>query len=223
MSFIPAYHNDGTGRDTYINYAGSSWTNPLPGGLFYKSNGNYFGEDGGDEAEGTFSDSTTYPGKTLFGKSRYGTTVKQSAGRLPDAAADGAGGPADGLDGKTRGLGLGTTGTPGADGGENFDPEATALNEVPVDTANPEQRMRQPGHTLNPVDATGGSTYNGVADPWVPPNQVDNTLMRLEPTWESTCHYGLRTGRFYTDDQAPAHENTLPEKGVNWNKSRYYP
>lgn len=37
MSYIPKYENDGSGRDTFINYAGAYWLNPLPGGRYYKS------------------------------------------------------------------------------------------------------------------------------------------------------------------------------------------
>lgn len=213
------YGNDGTGRDTFVNYAGAYWMNPLPAGMFFKStpdvaNGAAAGSGSGSgvrDATVVMGDGSAYPGRTLFGKSRYGTTV---------LAADQAGLGLDGTDSSAAPAGQQQTSR--GDVGD-FDGEGTALAHVPYDVAQPEQRLRQPGHATVGLDGTnGGSTYNGLKDGWTAPNAVDNTLLRLAPTYESTCHHHLRTGRFYTDDAAPAHESTLPDKGVTWGKSRYY-
>lgn len=212
------YENDGSGRDTFINHAGAYWMNPLPAGTFFKSVGGH-PKRMHDATTTTFTatgpaataamvfldDASAYPGHSLFGKSRYGTTVLV------------AGQP--GIDGNaTASSSLPDHNTGDSDG---FDPHATALEHLPFDVSNPEQRLWQPGHATTGLDPTGGSTFNGVADPWTAPKAVDNTLLRLAPIYESTCHYGLRTGRFYTEDMAPPHEMTLPDKGATWGKSRY--
>ncbi|EPY25225.1 hypothetical protein STCU_00358 [Strigomonas culicis] len=207
---LPIYHNDGTGRDTFINYAGAYWSNPLPGGTYYRSTQLVYPAEpkwDGELLDETNTNATSlsllqsqHPGQQLFGKSRYGTTVLRSE-RIEDGA-----------------------GAEGVDGGDRFDAEATALERVPNDVADPERRLDHPGHAHEGIEGTGGgSTYNGVKDPWTEPKAVDNTLLRLAPTYESTTHHSLRTGMHYNEDQAPPHENTLPEKGTNWGKSRYYP
>lgn len=241
------YENDGSGRDTFVNYAGAYWMNPLPAGTFFKSHLTVASGTAGAAASaaptenGTslvMDESTPYPGRTLFGKSRYGTTVLDAS----QAAALGATGSAagghgglqsgqsanlDGTAGSSAGAGsaggLGaTSGGVGADG-QGFDGEATALEHIAPGVPRPEQRLRQPGHASTGLEGTdGGSTFNGVKEPWTAPNAVDSTLLRLAPGYESTCHYHLRTGRFYTEDSAPPHEMTLPDKGVTWGKSRYY-
>ncbi|KPA85391.1 putative mitochondrial hypothetical protein [Leptomonas pyrrhocoris] len=254
------YSNDGTGRDTYVNYANAYWMNPLPAGTFFKSTPDVAGNDAPNGSTLVMGDGSAYPGRTLFGKSRYGTTVLAAGqpgltqGGGADAAgsadadaamrATGRGGSGEGdfdghattdLEGTNGGSAnkdaagsadadatMRTTGTGGSGDGD-FDGEATALAHVPYDVSQPEQRLWQPGHSTVGLEGTnGGSTYNGVKPEWTAPRAVDNTLLRLAPTYESTCHYQLRTGRFYTDDVAPPHECTLPDKGVSWGKSRYY-
>ncbi|KAK7200944.1 hypothetical protein NESM_000153400 [Novymonas esmeraldas] len=210
------YENDGSGRDTFVNHAGAYWMNPLPAGTFFKSRADPARPSSGPMESGTslvMDEDTPFPGRTLFGKSRYGTTVlaADQAGTLLGASADAASGGAAGMGG-----------TSGADG-QVFDGEATALEHISFDVSHPERRLRQPGHATTGLDGTGGgSTFNGIQDPWTAPRAVDNTLLRLAPGYESTCHYHLRTGRFYTEDTAPPHEMTLPDKGVTWGKSRYY-
>lgn len=208
------YANDGTGRDTFVNYAGAYWMNPLPAGTFFKSTPDTAGGAAQGGSAAITSDGPAYPGSTLFGKSRYGTTVlaANQAGLTQNGCADSVG-RSSAAGGSAREMA----------GNNDFDGEATALAHVPYDVSQPEQRLRQPGHATTGLDGTnGGSTYTGTAEAWKAPKAVDNTLLRLAPTYESTCHYHLRTGRFYTDDAAPPHESTLPDKGVTWGKSRYY-
>ncbi|KPI88863.1 hypothetical protein ABL78_2057 [Leptomonas seymouri] len=304
------YACDGTGRDTYVNYAGAYWMNPLPGGIFLKS-----ALDGAENARlhgstVVLGDGSDHPGRTLFGKSRYGTTVLAAdqggltqaggaggvgsvgslggadglgsvggadavggvggaggagsvggvggagdagsvggvggaggAGGVEGAGSAGSAGGVGGAGGVEGAGGAGSAGGVGGAGGagaagtagaarratggvageDDFDGEATALAHVPYDVSQPEQRLRQPGHATVGLEGTnGGSTYNGIKAEWQAPNAVDNTLLRLLPTYESTCHYHLRTGRFYTEDAAPEPLPTLPDKGVTWGKSRYY-
>jgi hypothetical protein len=210
------YANDGTGRDTFVNYAGAYWMNPLPAGVFFKSTPDVIGNAlQGSHGTVVIGDDSAFPGRTLFGKSRYGTTV---------LAADQAGLTQDGLAGSPDGSAAATDErqTP-REGEGDFDGEGTALAHVPYDVSQPEQRLRQPGHATTGLEGTdGGSTYTGLKGEWTAPNAVDNTLLRLAPTYESTCHHHLRTGRFYTDDAAPAPLATLPDKGVTWGRSRYY-
>lgn len=219
MVYLSKYENDGSGRDTYVNHADAHWMNPLPAGTFMKSTSMV------DRAMSSTAGKTFYPadtidplasrrppGRVLYGQSRYGTTVLRSMRGEPGRGdEDGGGEMQDG------------SGTAEGSSPSTFDPEQTALDKITDDVPNPERRLRQPGHANTGLDPTGGSTFNGIKDPWAAPRQVDNTLLRIAPTYESTCHYGLRTGRFYNEDEAPSHENTLPEKGVNWGKSRYYP
>ncbi|KAG5500444.1 hypothetical protein JKF63_03537 [Porcisia hertigi] len=216
------YENDGSGRDTFVNHAGAYWLNPLPAGTFLKSNAADVTLPPDNATSLVMDDNVPYLGRTLFGKSRYGTTLlpADQAAAL-DAAADSQRGPASGM-GSTSGFnGSGVAGE-GADG-QGFDGDATALERVPFDVSQPERRLWQPGHATTGLDGTGGgSTYNGVMEPWKAPTAVDSTLLRLAPLYESSCHYQLRTGRFYTEDAAPPHEMTLPDKGVTWGKSRYY-
>ncbi|KAG5474360.1 hypothetical protein LSCM1_03140 [Leishmania martiniquensis] len=218
------YENDGSGRDTFVNYAGAYWMNPLPAGTFLKSRPGAVQPSAPTE-NGTslvMDDSIPLPGRTLFGKSRYGTTIiaADQAAMLGDA--DGSpSGPSAGKGGISGSM-ASDVACAGADG-QGFDGEATAVAHIPFDVSQPELRLRQPGHAITGLEGTdGGSTYNGVKESWKAPNAVDNTLLRLAPTYESTCHYHLRTGRFYTEDAAPPHVMTLPEKGVTWGKSRYY-
>lgn len=196
MVVVPSYENDGSGRDTFVNGAGAYWLNPLPGGTYHKSlrgsRGSASAASTRDVVVGESIDpfaSVRPPGRELFGQSRYGTTVLQAG-----AAASGEGAPAS------------------ADAAA-FDPEATALSAIPEDVANPERRLMHPGHATTGLDGTNGaSTYTGNTDPWSPPQQVDNTLLRVRPTYESTCHFGLRTGRYYVPDEAPAPEATMLDK-----------
>ncbi|KEG13128.1 hypothetical protein DQ04_01201140 [Trypanosoma grayi] len=84
---------------------------------------------------------------------------------------------------------------------------------LPLDTANPERRILHPGNHTERIPPTGGSEYNGtVTEPWAAPKAVDNTYLRMAPLYESTTHYQLRTGRHYTEDEAPPHGMTLPLK-----------
>ncbi|KAG5498278.1 hypothetical protein JIQ42_03084 [Leishmania sp. Namibia] len=218
------YENDGSGRDTFVNYAGAYWMNPLPAGTFLKSRPSA-AQPSAPTENGTslvMDDSIPHLGQTLFGKSRYGTNIiaADQAGLLGDAAGSVCG-PSASMGNTSGSIHCGVAGT-GADG-QGFDGEATALKHVSFDVSHPERRLRQPGHATTGLEGTGGgSTFNGVKEPWKAPNAVDTTLLRLAPTYESTCHYHLRTGRFYTEDAAPPHEMTLPDKGVTWGKSRYY-
>lgn len=204
------YANDGSGRDTFVNYAGAYWMNPLPAGIFFKSVPDAPGSATQKGGTMEFGDSNAHTGRSLFGKSRYGTTV---------LAADQAGLATTGSSVAAAARESGESG----EGEEGFNGEATALSHTPFDVSRPEQRLRQPGHATTGLEGTnGGSTYNGIKGEWVAPHAVDNTLLRLAPTYESTCHYQLRTGRFFAEDAAPPHESTLPDKGVTWGKSRYY-
>ncbi|GET90039.1 hypothetical protein, conserved [Leishmania tarentolae] len=218
------YENDGSGRDTFINYAGAYWMNPLPAGTFLKSR-EHPSQQRTPTENGTslvMDESIPFPGRTLFGKSRYGTTIlaADQAAAL-DATADSKSGHCAGM-GSTSSSTANRMAGMDADG-QGFDGEATALEHISFDVSQPERRLWQPGHATTGLEGTGGgSTYNGVKDPWTAPNAVDSTLLRLAPAYESTCHYQLRTGRFYTEDAAPPHEMTLPDKGVTWGKSRYY-
>eukprot|EP00796_Vickermania_ingenoplastis_P008296 gene8296-5813_t len=212
MGYIPKYENDGSGRDTYVNHSGAAYVNPMPGGTFYKSkqsNNNKFPNENTIDPLAA----ERAPHRALYNQSRYGTTVKQreegddylnSLGDQRRLSASGTPADAKGVD------------------AVGFDPEMVALTELPYDVPRPEQRLRQPGHAVTGTDPTGGVTFNGIKDPWTEPKQVDNTLLRIEPTYESTCHYGLRTGKFYCDDMAQPHSNKLPDKGLNWGKSRYF-
>ncbi|CBZ28488.1 conserved hypothetical protein [Leishmania mexicana MHOM/GT/2001/U1103] len=218
------YENDGSGRDTFVNYAGAYWMNPLPAGTFFKSRG-LLTQPSVPTEYGTslvMDDSTPFPGRTLFGKSRYGTTIlaaDQAAAVDPTAGSQS--GHSAGM-GSTSGSTANRVAGTDADA-PDFDGEATALEHISFDVSNPERRLRQPGHATTGLEGTGGgSTYNGVKEPWTAPNAVDSTLLRLAPAYESTCHYHLRTGLFYTEDAAPPHEMTLPDKGVTWGRSRYY-
>lgn len=212
MGYIPKYENDGSGRDTYVNHAGAYWLNPLPGGTYYKSKHSAAPEFPHADAIDPLGGERA-PHRVLYNQSRYGTTVKQ---RSEDDDY------LNSLEDPQRRLSA--TGSPNGPGIDavGFDPLMVALEELPYDVPRPEQRLRQPGHAVTGTEPTDGVTFNGIKDPWAEPNQVDNTLLRLEPTYESTCHYGLRTGKFYCDDMAPAHSNKLPEKGINWGKSRYF-
>ncbi|RNE98515.1 uncharacterized protein Tco025E_09208 [Trypanosoma conorhini] len=94
-----------------------------------------------------------------------------------------------------------------------YSTEAVVRGKLPLDTANPERRSMHPGNHTVRIPPTGGSAYNGtVAEPWAVPRAVDNTYLRLAPLYESTTQYQLRTGRYYTEDEAPAHGMTLPPK-----------
>lgn len=248
MVYTPAYQNDGSGRDTFINHAGAYWLNPLPGGTYHKSLHVPPPGTARTAASGVFADSidpfaSQRPSaQSVMGKSRYGTTILPAGtlGITADASEgaaahthphptnssdpdqtnghqhlhrDGTAAPAMG----TSGYGSGSAGGEGV----TFDAEATAVEKLPYDVPCPEQRLSHPGHAQTGLEATGGSTYSGHPGPWTAPREVDSTLLRIAPGYESTCHYGLRTGRFYTEDQAPPNDGTLPEKGVNWGKSRY--
>lgn len=221
MTAVPSYENDGSGRDTYINHAGAFWLNPLPGGTYHKS----LRADrppAGSLSGGAVSTrdvilaesidpfaSVRPPGRELFGQSRYGTTVLQG----------GTGNSGESRDGNGRTAADSVPAAAQDSEAAPFDPEATALATIPDDVANPERRLMTPGHSTTGLEGTGGaSTFTGTKDPWAAPNQVDNTLLRIRPTYESTCHFGLRTGRFYVPDEAPAPEATILDKS----KTRYY-
>ncbi|CAD2218919.1 hypothetical protein AGDE_02545 [Angomonas deanei] len=215
---LPKYHNDGTGRDTFINHAGTYWTNPMPGGEFYTSVDNKFEpkeEDGFDATRSVGQQ--RHPARTLYGKSRYGTTVLKSTDKVEGDAKDGDPNALTDSNGGNGPVVLASS------EGAPFDPEATALDTIPNQIPNPEQRLNHPGHAREVPPETGGSNYTGTPEPWTAPKAVDNTLLRLAPTYESSTHHALRTGQHYNEDEAPPHENTLPEKGTNWGKSRYYP
>lgn len=214
MTSIPRYHNDGSGRDSYINHAGASWMNPLPGGTYHKSQRAH----GATTRDAMLAESIDPfasmrpPGGELFGKSRYGTTVIQG-GANADGTYDRVIGGTHGFAGPTADR------PPGNDLGEPFDPEATALDVIPYDVANPERRLLTPGHATTGPEVPGGdATFTGTGDPWAAPKQVDNTLLRLRPTYESTCHYGLRTGKVYVPADAPPPEVTM----LDMTKTRYY-
>lgn len=204
MGVIPKYENDGSGRDTYVNHQGASYLNPMPGGSYYRSRPgkdiNGF-EDSSKEILGGKRDQK----RVLFNQSRYGTTVKQRA--EGDHYIDEL---------EKQPLCAGEMSA------VRFDPESLALDQLPYHVPRPEDRLKHPGHAQTGTEGTGGVTFTGTKDPWSEPNQLSNTLTRIEPTYESTCHYGLRTGKFYCDDMAPAHSNKLPDKGSNWGKSRYF-
>ncbi|CAJ1028677.1 hypothetical protein, conserved [Leishmania lindenbergi] len=218
------YENDGSGRDTFINYAGAYWMNPLPAGTFFKSRV-HLAQPGALTENGTslmMDDSTPYPGRTLFGKSRYGTTVLAADQAAALGTTDDSQSGHSAVIGSTAGPTASGVAGAGAHG-QSFDGEATALEHISFDVSHPERRLWQPGHATTGLEGTGGgSTYNGIKEPWAAPNAMDNTLLRLAPGYESTCHYHLRTGRFYTEDAAPPHEMTLPDKGVTWGRSRYF-
>lgn len=212
MGYIPKYENDGTGRDTYVNHSNAYWVNPMPGGTYYKSKQNNIPQFPHANAIDPLAGERA-PHRVLYNQSRYGTTVKQR-----EEGDD----YLQSLEEQRRLSGSGAAdGNPGIDA-VGFDPEMEALTELPYDVPRPELRLRQPGHAITGTEPTDGVTFNGIKDPWSEPKQVGNTLLRIEPTYESTCHYGLRTGKFYCDDMAPAHSNKLPDKGINWGKSRYF-
>lgn len=193
MGFIPKYQHDGTGRDTYVNHAGSFWLNPLPGGVYFQSKKCITPQFPNPQSIDPLA-AERAPHRVLFGQSRYGTTVHE---RKP---------------------------------GDNYEEEvekqplpdcpSLALEELPYDVPRPELRLRHPGHAQTGIDGTDGVTFNGVKDAWSEPRMLDATLLRIQPIYESTCHYGLRTGRFYVDDMAPEHNNVLP--GMNATTNKYY-
>ncbi|KAF8299814.1 hypothetical protein TcYC6_0063890 [Trypanosoma cruzi] len=93
----------------------------------------------------------------------------------------------------------------------SYSSEAVVREKLPLDTANPERRILHPGNHTIRVTPTGGTAYNGtVGESWTAPRAVDGTYLRLAPLYESTTHYQLRTGLYYTEDEAPAHGMTLP-------------
>lgn len=193
MGFIPQYQNDGSGRDTYVNHVGSHWINPLPGGIYYKSKECITPQFPHPQSIDPLAGERA-PHRVLFNESRYGTTVHQRE-------------PGDEYEDKLEKQPL-------------LDCASLALEELPYDVPRPELRLSHPGHAQTGLEGTDGVTFNGVKDPWSEPKMLDHTLVRIPPTYESTCHYGLRTGRFYVDDMAPAHNNTLP--GMHVPKKRYY-
>ncbi|EKF28734.1 hypothetical protein MOQ_007509 [Trypanosoma cruzi marinkellei] len=93
-----------------------------------------------------------------------------------------------------------------------YSSEAMVREKLPLDTANPERRIVHPGNHTIRIPPTGGSAYNGtVGESWTTPRAADGTYLRLAPLYESTTHYQLRTGLYYTEDEAPAHGMTLPK------------
>ncbi|CCW62358.1 unnamed protein product [Phytomonas sp. EM1] len=239
MAFNRTYENDGSGRDTFVNHAGAYWLNPLPQGVFFRS---VTPPPQGGTASGPLASlldafgTHPNPGKALYGRSRYGTTVL-------NAPAKGVGGPGMGLSGPEGGPSSGRTSpgepaglaSPGAPSGlarharsrdgETWDPDDLAIRRALEEVPDEARRLRVPGHatTLPDLAAAGvESRFGGTPGPWEAPRAVDLTLVRVAPTYESTCHYGLRTGRYYTADQAPPHAKTLPGVGLPWGKSRSY-
>ncbi|ESL11753.1 hypothetical protein TRSC58_00489 [Trypanosoma rangeli SC58] len=94
-----------------------------------------------------------------------------------------------------------------------YSADTVIREKLPLGTANPERRVMHPGNHTARIPPTGGSAYSGtVSESWTAPRAVNNTYLRLAPLYESTTQYQLRTGRYYTEDDAPAHDMGLPPK-----------
>ncbi|CCD11771.1 unnamed protein product [Trypanosoma congolense IL3000] len=136
--------------------------------------------------------------------------ISGSEGEIPDGQ-DGRVVPVHGS--AEDSLALGQTQASGAQGQGTYSAEQLINQEIPLTTAYPERRIVHPGNHEERIPPTGGSEYNGtVTEPWKEPKSEANTYLRLMPTYESTTHYQLRTGRYYTEDQAPPHGMKLPLK-----------
>ncbi|CCW68693.1 unnamed protein product [Phytomonas sp. Hart1] len=195
MAINRSYENDGSGRDTYINHAGAYWMNPLPKARFLQS----LSAPNGVQPV-TFHDSfgcEPKPGRELYGRSRFGldplVLPKQDLA-LPK---------------QDFSLPKKNLAHPKLDGG---------LPRQDVSLPRLERVFARTDRTADGVEAN----FGGTKGPWEAPKGANLTLVRIAPSYESTCHHGLRTGRFYTDDQAPPHGNKLPEKGLRWGRSKYF-
>ncbi|ORC89785.1 uncharacterized protein TM35_000113190 [Trypanosoma theileri] len=232
MASASAPHNaaavtvdDDDAREAFINYGGAYWMNPVPRGVsrFRTTCTTMKASDAVDP----FGNPKQPDMPDLFGKSRYtatGTRLRAaqddtvdahvaSAGVEGDAKSSGEGGPNGEPDSSVL-LG-GTAAISAAPNGdkEPYSTEDMVREKLPLDTANPERRLLHPGNNTERIPPTGGSEYNGTVNlTWTAPKAVDNTYLRLAPLYESTTHYQLRTGPFYTEDEAPPHEMTLPLK-----------
>ncbi|RHW67265.1 hypothetical protein DPX39_000027800 [Trypanosoma brucei equiperdum] len=239
MSFVPASQTASVDRDVFINHGGAYWINPVPGGTFAPRS-TYTSSKKGDLID-PFGNPKVRDVPDLFGRSRYSRVPIGSSGdgairETSEAEGDGNGGvdAVEGVKAGTHGndgglqLGSGLAGTVG-DHGQQGETIGTCINsaegkqpfstgdimdkQLPLDTANPERRIAHPGNHTDRIPPTGGSEYNGtVTEPWCAPAAVDNTYLRLPLIYESTTHYQQRTGRYYTEDQAPPHGMSLPPK-----------
>ncbi|KAH9583999.1 hypothetical protein LSM04_005327 [Trypanosoma melophagium] len=236
MASVSASHGDAAvtvgndAREAFINYGGAYWLNPVPRGVSHFRT--TCTKMKASDAVDPFGNPKQPDMPDLFGKSRYGTTDTRlqaapdgtvdanaaAAGGEGDAKGTGEGGPTGKLNPSVlRGSGAhdssaAVSGVPNGNK-EPYSTEDLVREKLPLDTADPERRLLHPGNNAERIPLTGGSEYNGTVNlTWTAPKAVDNTYLRLAPLYESTTHYQLRTGLFYTEDEAPPHEMTLPLK-----------
>ncbi|KAH8618518.1 hypothetical protein ERJ75_000268500 [Trypanosoma vivax] len=216
MTFIPASQTASAGREVFINHGGAYWLNPVPADASRLRSLRTVVRS--SDLIDPFGRPKRNDVPELYGKSRYtfnaaGTAGEPLAGETGDTVSENK-------KESTEGTALGDLQSPvevnaAHCGTENntYSSGELICEKLPLVTARPERRLLHPGNQAERIPPTGGSEYNGtVTLPWSAPRAMGDTYIRQAPTYESTTHYQLRTGRYYTEDAAPPHGMTLPTK-----------